>query len=167
MAMSRVLLTGFVLLSLLVEAPVVCADPGTQQSRSADRKKKKRRPSPFQSRLLQQLDNKLKFTPEQRQRIAAIKKEFEERNKEAVAKLRAEVEKIRDEMARATEENDEQAQERLRQRIRNLKNDGEKLRREFERKFLTVLTPEQKKQYRILLRDFEKHSPSTKTAKND
>jgi Spy/CpxP family protein refolding chaperone len=80
--------------------------------------------------------DKLNLTADQKEKVAKLEKEFEEKNKEATDKTREAIQKAFQDRDAAT-----------RQKVRDLREAPEKLRTEYESKLTALLTDEQKKKF--------------------
>ncbi|MBV9122601.1 MAG: alpha/beta hydrolase fold domain-containing protein [Planctomycetes bacterium] len=95
---------------------------------------------------------KLNLTSEQKDKVKELMQEFRENHQEEFAQLMKEGQEVRAAMAEAQRNQDGEAMDQARQKAQQLGQRMGKMGREFETKFLTVLTDEQKKQYQELKR---------------
>lgn len=141
----------WLMLMLLLSPATSLAAPEKRPERS--------KPDQFQgmtSLLLLEIDKRLNLSGEQKSRIVDLKKEFEDKHRDAVMKLREEAARIRHDMDSARTKKDGLAMKRASDQLRELRRNAEKLRAEFEQKLLDVLTDEQKKQYADIKKDLSR-----------
>lgn len=145
-ALAIILLAGFILAT-----PAHAADK--------DKKGDKDRKPPFQgmtSELLLELDQKLALSDDQKEQIVALKQQFEEQHKDDLRGLREKTAQISRAIEQAKKTNNPAVQKKLQQEIRDLRLAAEKLRGEFERGLLKILTEEQRRQYESLKKELDK-----------
>lgn len=144
MCLAQKVTVGFV--ALLWMGTPVAAQPSPRPETG-------KRPDVFQnmpSQLLKELGQKLDLTDEQKLKVVALKEEFEAQNKAPLKKLRQDVHAVKQGMQAARKKNDNAAVKKARAEIKALRQAGEQLHADFERKLLAILTDEQKKQYASL-----------------
>ncbi len=142
--------------SIVLLGSMFCTLALAQNARPADSAK---RPDVFRdmpSQTLKELGATLNLTDEQKAEVVKLKKEFEEKNKVPLKKLRQEVHAVRQGMQAAKKKNDTATLKKSRAEIQSLRQAGERLHAEFERNLLAILTSEQKQLYASL----QKTSPS-------
>lgn len=114
---------------------------------------KNRRPDVFQgmtSQLLLELEKMANLTDDQKEKIVALKQEFEGRNQQALRKMREDVKKVSLAMEAARKVKDPSAMKEASEQAKELRQAAERLRLEFESKLLEILSAEQRMKYEEL-----------------
>ncbi len=91
-------------------------------------------------------EEKLSLNSEQKEKLAAIQKEFDEKFKEKFGK-------VRDEVRKAFEDRDREAIRKAMEKMQDIREDARKLREEYQTRAEAVLTDTQKKQLAELRRE--------------
>jgi Spy/CpxP family protein refolding chaperone len=97
--------------------------------------------------VLPELLAKIKFTPEQKAKVDALAAEFDKKNDEAIAKAKDDASKATDDLKKAKADGDKAAMKKANGDLKDLRLNLTKLRKEYDAKFLEMLTEEQKKSY--------------------
>lgn len=108
------------------------------------------------SELLRELDQKLDLSDDQKEQIVALKQAFEERHREELRRLRERVAQVSGAMEKSRGGKDPGGHRKAMQEARELRQTAEKLRSEFERDLLKILTDEQRRQYEMLKKELSK-----------
>ena len=92
------------------------------------------------------VEEKLNLTSEQKEKLAAIQKEFDEKQKDKFGK-------IREDMKKAFEDRDREAIRKGMEKMREVREAADKLRDEYRAKVEALLTDAQKKQFAELKKE--------------
>lgn len=95
-------------------------------------------------------EEKLKLTAEQKTKLAALQKEFDDKSKAAQAKLRQGNDKVRESVEKAIQNQDPEAALKIVQMLGEPMREMRRLRGEYEAKAAELLTADQKKQFEEL-----------------
>lgn len=97
--------------------------------------------------------DKLNLTAEQKDKIATLRKQFEEKNKDAIDKVKENMAKAKDMMEKARQDKDREAFKQIGDKMRETMQTVQKLRQELDGQFSPILTDEQKKKLEEVRKD--------------
>src|SRR5262249_32309872 len=101
----------------------------------------------FGQLLSPEVEEKLKLTGDQKEKVAKLQKDFTDKRKDALDKLRDGFDKARAAVQKARQDKDRDAMRQALQDMRTQYQDFQKLRDEFDTKLTALLTDDQKKQF--------------------
>jgi Spy/CpxP family protein refolding chaperone len=121
---------------------------GSAADNAKAKAKKKEFGEEYKAPLIQpDILDKIKFTPEQKEKVTALLKEFDKKNEEALASGKEVDLKAKEDAKKAKADGDKAAAAKATAEIKKARLGLDKLRKDYEAKFLDLLTEAQKKAY--------------------
>lgn len=102
---------------------------------------------------------KLNLTAEQKDKIATLRKQFEEKNKEAIDKVKESMAKAKEMMEKARQDKDRDGFKQIGDKMRETMQTVQKLRQDFDGQLSPILTDEQKKKLEEARKDGQPAKP--------
>lgn len=121
----------------------------------AEKKPERKRPGAEQPGqiLPQEILEKLNLSSEQKDKVAKLRQDFEEKNKDSIDKVKESVAKIKETMEKARQDKDKEAFRQAAEKMRETLDTVHKLRKDFEGQLSGVLNDEQKKKMEDLRKE--------------